>query len=485
MQNVLPRANHPVLLTLILLLLCSSVSLGAALQPMLMLVGILILATGAAVVIYPTFGLYVMFAFFLIQGSPLYESYGIFARTYTASDAVGGLVLLGWFLQSMKPGARRPFAALDSRGRLAIAVVAAYFVWAGLSSAWSQAPLAQLSDSVRYSAEGGMLFALAVLLLNEPQKVLGAAATYAVTGMILALYTIVTFVGNHGFDTSFLISTSQVYRGGLPASLNANALATILAVVPGFAYLAVKPLPRRYRLILTSATVPVIGLALIILTSRQIFVSAALAVVAISLLGRGVGNRLAIAPVVLLGAGTFLALMSTGHVPTYFQNRITAAQYDNLNARLPIWSQGFDAFAGHPLFGVGAEGLEVKLPLSNLDTSAQSDFVRTLADYGLVGFALLLVMLVVLGRIIIFDGGRNAASIGIAVILLVSMTVGSMLKEHWMWVALSIVCCFGLVTGAPEDALAAEPGPAPTDGILRRQGLSSSLAGAPISPPQA
>jgi O-antigen ligase len=419
-----------------------------------------------------------MMALFLIQASPLYSSYGIFARSYTLADIVGALVLLGWIIRVAQREQSGSLRILRGWRAQAVLAVVAYFAWDAVTSAWSPAPVGLIIDGLRHDAEHAVFFALSILLLTQERQVRRAAGTYAVVGTVLALYTILTFRSNQGFaQVATWTISAESYRGGLPSTFNVNELSTVLALVPGFIFLAAGNLSRRMQLALTAASVPVIGLALIILTSREVFLAVLLSFMGVLVLARGYRSKVALVPFALLGIATFGALANSGNLPRYFQTRIAATQYDNFGQRLPLWRYGLESFAQHPLSGLGAEGLEATLPASGvagpLQTSVHNDLIRTLANNGLPGFLLLVAMLVILGRAAIQGGQRNPASVGIAVILLVSINSGTFLQTHWMWVALSIVCCLGIARGAQSGASSADPKSLHSHESLRRVSTSS------------
>ena len=125
--------------------------------------------------------------------------------------------------------------------------------------------------------------------------------------------------------------------------------------------------------------------------------------------------------------------------------------------------------------GLGAVAYEsVILPTANVQVyvganSPHSDYIGTLVDLGLIGAILLVVMLVLLGREIVFLGGRrNPASIVIFTVLMISLVGGSFLQTHWYWAIMSLILCYAL-TSSPiqsnEKALegtasaSAEPSP--------------------------
>jgi O-antigen ligase len=477
MQNVVPRVNHPIPTALILLCACFLVTAASVFFPLATVVSLALLLATATLLSYPTLGLYVMMTFFLIQDSPLYSAFGLLARALTATDIVGVLVLLGWLVRwaRKEPHSR----ALASRGRdiRIFLFVIIYFAWTILSSFWSPAPSGLLVDALRSNVEHALFFGLVILLLVDARQVRRAAAVYAVVGIGLALYTIYTFGSHQGFAHAAAVSVSaQTYRGGLPGIFNANEMSTILVFVPAFAFLAAEDLSRRVQILITGILVPIIGVTLIILTSREIFVAVPLALLAILLISRGYRPRFALALVVLLGAGTIAALTYTGSIPPYVQDRISGTQSDQLGGRVTLWSEGFNLLTSHPVAGLGARGFE-----TTFNGAVENEYILTLVNYGLIGFCLLLLMLAALGRVLLWDAERNPASIAIFVIVLVSMAASESLEAHWMWVILSIATCYGLRVAGQKDALSAEQKALLPHDTLSRRSSSYRARAAPTT----
>lgn len=427
------------LVALVLLPACALAVMASVVSPLLTLGGFLAAVLVGTIVASPAIGLYILIVFFLIQGSPLFQTYGVFAQALSVSDIVALLVLVGYGVKWIARGTAAVGAPFWRVAGPPLLGVTAYFAWAAASSMWSTAPYTALVTAVRGDVEAVALFGLFLLLLRDSRSVRRASAAYAIAGLALAAYTIVAY------------RSHTAYRGGLPSSLNANELSTTLALVPAFAILACARLTRKMRLIVAAATFPVIGFALVILASRGTFVDILVAIIVVGIISKDMRQRLGLVPVLLLSGGTFLILAGTGSLPSYVQGRIASTRVDNFGQRLPIWQQGLRTFEQRPLIGSGAEALENQIAayrsgnqLSFVQDSAHNDFVRSLADFGLVGFVLLLAMLLKLARVTVTASGRNPASIAITTILFMSMSSGSFLSTHWMWVALGIVSAFGL-----------------------------------------
>jgi O-antigen ligase len=411
-----------------------------------------------AILRFPTVGFVLMMGSFLIQASPIYQQYGFLASTYTATDLLGLLVVSGVLVQHAASGrnsTKRSWSPVHTKLMIAIA---AYFSWSILAFMWSPVALDVSSQYIRHVTENIFVFGLALLILNSREAVRRAAGVYAFAGTALAIYTIVDFQRLNGFAVSGNTFAGQaVYRSGGVGAYNENSLAIMLAVVPALAYLASEALPRRLQLLLTGLTIPIVGLALIILTSREVFVAIAIATAAAFVLSRNLRYRLGVGLFVVLAGATFLIASQTNHIPWYFSQRFSAASYDNFGSRLPGWMAGLQLFAQNPLAGVGNGGFQTYITSYHINytfvTSPHSDYIGTLADTGLVGFILLLTMLTVLGSTIVFRAGRNPANVIVFFVIVVSMAAGSNLEDHWLWVTFGIVTAYGLAmsTGVERE----------------------------------
>ena len=460
--------------TVVLVAVCCLVTVACAVSPTLTLVACVGLAVAICIVRFPTFGMVLVLSFILVQDSPIFQQYGVLvSRGATVTDLGALLVLLGVALEPVwKP--TDLLARVRGRALLPLVAVAAYFGWGVVACFWSSAPTSDLVNFLRLQAEVVVLLLLALLVLRERSRVRWAMAAYSVVGLLLALYVIHTFLSLHGLASGPLTpSQAQAYRGG-QTGFNYNELSIMLSVVPAMTYLAAERLRGDVRAALTALTVPLVGFAMIILTSRSAILGLAASFVLALLLARGAKGRIAVGGFVAFGAALFALVSTSGGLPYYFQQRFQLASTDQVGGRGPVWQLALDLFQKHPM-GLGAVAYEsVIMPTANVSvyagvTSPHSDYIGTLVDLGLIGAILLVVMLVLLGREIVFLGGRrNPASIVIFTVLMISMVSGSFLQTHWYWVIMSLILCYAL-TSSPiqsnEKALegtasaSAEPSP--------------------------
>jgi O-antigen ligase len=447
----LTKIRAPVIL--VIFVLGALATVASALHPAFTLLSALALLVAVATFISPITGFLLMIAAFLGESLPFYsqnESVG----TISIATAIGTVVLVSFIVHSTARSADKPLSALRGSGGRAALAVALYVAWFTVTSLWSPASIQYLGIQTRNLVEGLLIFVLGVLLLRQKHFLLWSAAIYALMGLVIAVFMIVSYRNHYGFNDSVAPwMQNQAYRGGLGSS-RANDAAITVALVPGFTFLAASQLSRRLQLLLTSATVPIVGFVLLILASRGALVALAAAFIAILLWSQDLRQRRGLIFILLLGALTYGGLAVTGTAPQYFGHRFTVEiKSDNIGQRLPLWQASIAEFTLHPVTGVGAVGTEVILA-SERDfrsygsgmISIHNDYIAALADTGLVGFTLMLIMLAIVGRTSLNDKRRNPAIIGIFVFQLVAMGSGQILDSHKTWVTFTILCCYGLTS---------------------------------------
>ncbi len=443
-------------LAAVLLALCFAISLCTAVYSPLPLLGLLGIGLGALVFFFPAYGLMAVFTLFLIQLSPAYLKYGVFARSITAADVIGLLVVFGWVRQELSVG-RAPDRGLQIGGTLrsshnaAMAAVGVYLLWQIVSVLWSTAPLTSDEAAIRGSGEAFALFALALLMLRTEKLARRAAGLYASTACVLAAYTIINFSSLGGFAsaTAQAALNSANYRGGLPDSANANELSIILACAPAFGFLAAAKMRKRVRYLLSAAPLPLVALAIAILSSRETYVAIGVAVLVSVLVTRTFRYRLTVAVVLAVaGVAVFLAL-NANSLPVWVTHRFTTADVGTLGARAPFWIIALHLFAANPLGGLGFAGFEQVIPNYHVNaylgvSATHNQYVNALVDSGIIGFVLLLVMLVTLARTVLRQGIQRPALVVNFVVVVVDMMAADLLQPHFAWVILALVAACAL-----------------------------------------
>jgi O-antigen ligase len=425
---------------------------GSATDPKLLIEGIIAVAGMALFLAYPTYGLYVLFGLFLIQASPIYQAYGVLANSVTIADIAGILILAGYIYRALSGGDR---LSIPPPAQTALLAVSGYFGFSFLSAIWSPASLVAVEQVIRGGLEAIALFALSLVLIRGRRQAQTAAGTYAVVASLTAVWVVFNY-SSHNVAAVYNPLLGTAYRGALPTTLNPNGLSILLALGPAFAYLATVQQSARRQLFATFFSFAPVAVAMVILTSREAFIESGCALVAALAVTRGYRNRLLVAAFLGLAVASLAFAVSTNSVPSYFQQRFALASTDNFGGRGPGWQAGLSYFANNPIGGLGMYGYETNI--SKLDiqaytgvTSPHSEYIGSLANYGIIGFMLLLAMLALLNRVNVLGTARNPAGVFVSVLLTMSLIAGSLLLEHWLWVAFSIIFCYGLASRTSTD----------------------------------
>lgn len=465
---------HPLMLAGGLLLACLVVA-GMSFYPIPVLFGVLAAIAFAVIIARPTFGIYVLSTLFLIDSTPMYQAYGTLAHGASAADGVGAGVVLGCLLHI-----GRRSMELSRPAQAVLLAASGYFLWGIVTLAWSPASFAMNYQFARLSVEAVALLALCLLLLQTREQVVRAAAIYAVVGFILSLYTIATFRANGGFTVSqFSPLAALSYRGGVQG-YNPNDLALLVSLVPGFAYLGTASVARGLRLVLLTVTIAVVGAALLILGSREILLAILPSLAVGVVMMRGSGRRMVSALfIVVLGVGA-LYVVSNALLPWWVASRFSQGDLGSVGGRLPLWILGLHLFAANPVAGVGANGLEMAILQGHVaaylgQAAVHNEYVRTLADAGLVGFVLFVIMLAAIGYTLV-RGQRNVAAIAIYAMVLITFMANNNASSHGTWAVFSILCCYGLSTSRSGEMAEVSEVPHEALGGARDPELSGRVA---------
>lgn len=453
----------------ILIMLCAVLTTAAIASPKVTAVAVVGTVLLVLMVRFPAFGMSVLGAFFIAQQSPLYQQYGVLlSRGATLTDVGAICVVAGVLLESRRDGTD-PLALIRGRGLAPVLATVAYFAWRVASGMWSNAPASTILSGIRLEFEAPILLLVALVSLRSRSRARWAMGAYALTGLALAAYVSANFSSLHGLSSGPpTLSQLQAYRGG-QTGYNQNELSVILSLVPSMAYLALETVSVRLRLLLTAATVPPVGFALVVLTSRGTLISLGVGVVAAILFSRGGRTKLVVA--LLAGAVALMygAAATAGIIPRYFQQRFGRLATDQAGGRGPVWNLALNLFERHPL-GLGAQGFETLLPSANVTlyqgvASAHSVYVGTLADFGVVGGFLLLTLMASLAREIVFRGGdRNPAVIIIFAVLAVAIINGDYFNTHWYWTVVALALAYALT--AQSKLGGAHPNPGRPDAAM-------------------
>jgi O-antigen ligase len=286
--------------------------------------------------------------------------------------ADGGFFSSSWRLTTILACALAGIAVLlrtrITVGRIELALVgllAAVAVWTGLSSLWSDDPALSVLEFERALAYVAAVGAL--VLLADRRHVRPLVRGVVVALVVVAAVALVASVG----DPSYASLMGPVGY--------ANALG-ILCVL---ALLLVPALPC----ILAVVAVPPLAVALVLTGSRGAWAAlvAGLGVAAVARLGRR-----ALVPIALVAAAAAAAF-------------VLASPSVDLGDRPYYWRAALEEFQAEPLLGTGAGTFQLHWPelrphdLRVLDTpdvlDAHSLYLESLAELGIVGFALVVAAL--------------------------------------------------------------------------------------------
>lgn len=295
-----------------------------------------------------------------------------------------GLLLAWWLLSSVVdgvPSLALPFAL--SLGCFALAVVVG--ARAGLTA--SRAGEAVVTATTWYAAVGlvGVAFRIDPLVLRAQGIYrLSGTLTYAnASGALLALGLVVALAGRA--DDRVRRVSVLLLTAALAETLCRSALLAVLLAVPLVGWR--KVLEHRAPLLLGSAAA-MAHLAVATSPAPQPWTLAVLAGAVVL-----VGQERRWVPSVALGAGLVLVVLHGGLLGI-LQRRLGSGHVDD---RLPEWGAAWRQFLAHPVRGAGAER-HLFLPSGELARFVHDEPLQVLASAGLVGLALLVVLVAQLLR---------------------------------------------------------------------------------------
>jgi O-antigen ligase len=207
---------------------------------------------------------------------------------------------------------------------------------------------------------------------------------------------------------------------------------------------------RTWTRMAAIAVLPLLLIALIAAGSRGPIIAFAAGMVAlIALTGTGgrARRRLLIAGAGMLVAAIIVPLVLPGAtVGRSLSALIGGSSGLSSNGRSQLWAQAFNAFGGHPLFGIGTGGFGAINPA---EPYPHNILLEAAAELGVVG-ALLLVAIVLstsvsLGRTWVAAGGRDRLDAAVIITLFIAALVNALFsgalsdnKELWLWAGLGL-----------------------------------------------
>lgn len=265
-----------------------------------------------------------------------------------------------------------------------------------------------LTADVEYVARGELLRILVYAtlffaILNNlyrQETVQIMVAVMVLLGMLIAGYAIYQFVT--GSDRVWNYIKPYPNRGS-GTFICPNSLAGFLEMLLplGLAFALVSRLPHTWRVILGYASLVILaGIGVSISRMGWVATAVSLLVFILILLLR---RRWRLPAIILLTAVMFLGAY-TYQRNFYFQRRVAALVESNVqtNARMGLWKSAWAMWLDHFWWGVGPAHFDVRYPQyrgqeeQQRPDRAHNDVVNTLADWGVVGGALVIAAWVLL-----------------------------------------------------------------------------------------
>lgn len=327
----------------------------------------------------------------------------------TVSKAAFAGAVIGIAIRLARDERRRAFAVASLRSHGALVALAAFALWAALSTAWSVSPLDSARDALKWVWYAGV-YALTVVSIEEPADALRILAAMFATGGVVGLdglwQSITTapqgFVAPGGEVVGRITSTLEG-----PNQFGAY-LETVIA--PLVAVLAFARLSWQWSLA-GGLLLGLLASDLLLTYSRGALLACSGALVFIAVTAaftrgrasRATGYGLAIALASAAAVVVPVAVTSIGS--SGWQHEFTAlagGTAPSEQRRVQLWTCAFEVFARRPLAGAGAAGFaDVKQECGEAlageeHFNANEWYLETAADLGLVGVALLVAFIALL-----------------------------------------------------------------------------------------
>ncbi len=228
-----------------------------------------------------------------------------------------------------------------------------------------------------------LLYVLGYRLLRTDRQIVTLAVLLAVALLLLSFREFRNFYGGSTF--SYLKRAGETF--GL-RGLNSNHFAAFVAYLAAFVLGMFAEDKRKWRRLLYLAAICAGIYPLFFSYSRGAYAAFALALLAV--------GATRYRPLLLLGL--FVAVFWQTIIPDSVVDRVTMTETpdgeleESAALRLVVWNLAEDLFKNNPIFGIGFQGFyfaSADLPLHN----AHNYFLQTAAEQGLVGLALLVVIL--------------------------------------------------------------------------------------------
>jgi O-antigen ligase len=390
-------------------IIAAAVPLGvaAALRPELAVAAMLALVLLPVVVTKPIVGLSaVLFLGFL-------ENIAGLTGVLSVTKIIGALLVLGWLgIVATTPPEERAGRGLVARQPVLVAALVLLAAWAAVSISWAEETASAQQTVVRLLLNF-VLFPIALVAIQRQRDVSWLFAVFIAGALFSVAYGLL-----HGpFGKPGEAGRLQ------GAGVNPNQLGAYLAVAMVFAavFFANRRSPAITRwAALVAGSLAAVSLFLTLSRGALLGLGAALLVAPLAV---GRGRRAAALALVVLtaaGAATWFAAVA----PASAVNRITHPAYGGGSGREDLWRVGWRMVHDHPIVGVGAGNFSVasinyllrpgatqrdKYVVGPSKEPAHNIYLTVLAELGVVGFALFVVILAACLRSVILAARAFAA----------------------------------------------------------------------------
>ena len=366
-----------------------------------------------------------------------------------------GLVLRGAPLVPASPSARRILIA----GLIVLAAI----ILSGAQATFIPPVVREALKQLEYLL---MFWCAASLVIGCSDDTSWLEGGVAAAALVVALYAISQAVFG-GAPSGVWVNNQALPRVAGPLE-GPNQLAGFLEA--GLPLLILSPLMRRRKLsVLQWVAVAATMMALVLSESR--------AGIAVAILGFGIiwfvdreSGRKALLPFVIgtcVGLAIALgwywgATHNVRELITYLFRLVLPHNPGGVGTRDELWVAAVALFSQHPLIGVGAGNFEFLLPsvgLQNVQTHANSVWLETLAEQGIVGFAAFVGLVAVVLRELL-AGLRRSWLAQAALVATVCLLLHQIFDDLFFFPKVGML--WWLLIGAAAGAMAPAAAPAAT-----------------------
>ena len=448
------------------------VGLGAALQPALLVAGVVGLALVPIVLTRPIFGLAALVYLSFLETVSALTGGGALSMT----KILGAVLVLGWVATvTVRPSGRR--VGLLAREPLLVTALVLFVAWVGISLVWAEVQDPALTSVQRF-ALNFTLFPIAFVAVTRRQHVLWLVGAFVAGAFTAAAFGIAQGTATDPGATERL--------GG--AGTNPNQLGSYLVVAMVFtAVLSANSLWSPRARVALAGVASLAALCVFLTVSRGALIGMLVAMlIAPFAIGRA-RRGAAVAAIVLALGGTFAYFAAVA--PESAVTRITSPEEDGGSGREDMWRVGWRMVLDNPAIGVGAGNYPERAAdyllrpgASERDTYildekkvAHNVYLTVLSELGVVGLTIFLALIALSLRaawraaeVFAQRGDTTLELVSRALVLAIAslsavafFSSALYVKQYWILLALAFVLRLLADAGEPAGSSRARPRPRP------------------------